>query len=183
MPIRNRPALTCLACLTSLVLASAPLAQETILYGYDALGRVVAVTYGNGTVTTYTYDAAGNRTQVTTGPGGGPGDGGGNADPVAVGDYFERRVGTSTALLVLANDSDPNGNPLQVTAVSAVTGGTATVTSGGASVTYVAPATPGTYSFSYTVSDGQGGTDSAAADVFVKYGEGYCLRFPDNPYC
>ena len=33
-------------------------------YQYDALGRLIQVTHNNGNVTTYTLDAAGNRTQV-----------------------------------------------------------------------------------------------------------------------
>lgn len=38
------------------------------VYTYDTLGRLAKVTYGNGVVVTYTYDAAGNRTaQVITG--------------------------------------------------------------------------------------------------------------------
>jgi YD repeat-containing protein len=43
-----------------------------INYTYDALGRLTAITYDNGTVVFYTYDAAGNRvTQgVTCGTGG-----------------------------------------------------------------------------------------------------------------
>lgn len=40
---------------------------EPVSYTYDALGRVATVTYPNGTTTTYTYDAADNRTQRTTG--------------------------------------------------------------------------------------------------------------------
>ncbi|MBT2336214.1 hypothetical protein J7E49_20150 [Variovorax paradoxus] len=38
-------------------------------YTYDALGRLAAVIYNNGTSTTtitYSYDAAGNRTSVAT---------------------------------------------------------------------------------------------------------------------
>ncbi|WP_238947603.1 RHS repeat domain-containing protein [Caldimonas brevitalea] len=35
-------------------------------YTYDTLGRVKTVTYSNGVVITYTYDAAGNRTSVVT---------------------------------------------------------------------------------------------------------------------
>ena len=35
------------------------------MYAYDALGRVVGVTYSSGDTTSYSYDAAGNRTQLT----------------------------------------------------------------------------------------------------------------------
>lgn len=37
---------------------------QSILYTYDTLGRIKSATYPNGQVTTYTYDAAGNRTRV-----------------------------------------------------------------------------------------------------------------------
>lgn len=36
-----------------------------ISYEYDELGRVVKVTYDNGSYVIYAYDAAGNRTTVT----------------------------------------------------------------------------------------------------------------------
>lgn len=49
---------------------------QAILYTYDALGRIKSATYPNGQVTTYAYDAAGNRTQVqssgSTPPSGAP---------------------------------------------------------------------------------------------------------------
>lgn len=43
-------------------LGQTALAQNTYSYTYDALGRISTVTYPNGAVVTYTYDAAGNRT-------------------------------------------------------------------------------------------------------------------------
>lgn len=46
-----------------IALGSAGLAATTS-YQYDALGRLIEVTHHNGNVTTYTLDAAGNRTQV-----------------------------------------------------------------------------------------------------------------------
>lgn len=41
---------------------------ETATYTYDALGRVVTVTFNDGTTIVYTYDPLGNRTQVTQTP-------------------------------------------------------------------------------------------------------------------
>lgn len=47
------------------------LASDSLTYGYDSRGRLHTVTYQNGTVITYNYDACGNRTSVvTTCPGG-----------------------------------------------------------------------------------------------------------------
>jgi hypothetical protein len=67
------------------------LAQETVTYAYDALGRLVAVgrsgAQSGNVSTTYSYDSAGNRTNASTqgswnsgsggGSPGGPGSGGG----------------------------------------------------------------------------------------------------------
>lgn len=52
-----------------LLVASAGMALAgSAVYTYDTLGRLSKVTYGNGVIVTYTYDAAGNRTaQVITG--------------------------------------------------------------------------------------------------------------------
>ena len=50
--------------------ATAALATETITYSYDARGRLVQVvhngTANNGVTTSYAYDRAHNRTNVTT---------------------------------------------------------------------------------------------------------------------
>jgi len=50
-----------------ILLGTAPGASANpTTYTYDTLGRVATVTYPNGTVITYTYDPAGNRTAVVT---------------------------------------------------------------------------------------------------------------------
>lgn len=40
----------------------------TDTYHYDAYGRLVSVTYADGSSITYTYDPAGNRTVLTATP-------------------------------------------------------------------------------------------------------------------
>lgn len=37
---------------------------DSYTVGYDSLGRIHTITYANGTVITYSYDAVGNRTSV-----------------------------------------------------------------------------------------------------------------------
>jgi YD repeat-containing protein len=60
-----RPELAALT-LAALLLASAvPSFAASASYTYDALGRLVQVTYDNGTIIVYAYDAAGNRTTKT----------------------------------------------------------------------------------------------------------------------
>lgn len=48
--------------------ASTPAMAGSANYQYDSLGRLIKVTYSNGVVISYVYDAAGNRTSyVVTG--------------------------------------------------------------------------------------------------------------------
>ena len=60
------------ALILAATLLSAPpaSAQSTTAYTYDPLGRLAQVTMSNGVTVTYSYDAAGNRTQTTTTGGG-----------------------------------------------------------------------------------------------------------------
>jgi hypothetical protein len=89
-----------------------------------------------------------------------------NRPPVAVADAAITSAGVPVIVAVLANDSDPDGNPISVTAVTSGAGGT--VTNNGTSVTY-APAAgfTGPDAFAYTISDGAGGTASAPVTVTV----------------
>jgi hypothetical protein len=89
-----------------------------------------------------------------------------NGPPVAADDTGAvPYLGTAT-LDVLANDTDPNGDPLTVASVTAPNRGTAQVSDG--KITYTAPAGfSGTARFSYTVRDEDGRTATAAVEVEV----------------
>lgn len=69
-------------------------------------------------------------------------------------------------IAVLANDSDPDGDTLTVTAVSAPAHGSAVPTAGGVAYT-PAPGYLGTDSFTYTIGDGKGGSATATVHVTV----------------
>jgi|GEM_PF-1665088 len=90
-----------------------------------------------------------------------------NQAPVARADSYGADSFSSSLLFVLGNDTDADGHTLTVTAVGTATGGTASVTPGGGSVTYDAPGFPGAYTFTYNISDGHGGTASATVSVLV----------------
>jgi hypothetical protein len=76
----------------------------------------------------------------------------------------------ANAINVLANDNDgpDEGETLAVTSVTQGAHGTVTITGGGTGVSY-APAADyfGTDTFTYTISDGHGGTDTATVNVTV----------------
>jgi uncharacterized repeat protein (TIGR01451 family) len=103
-----------------------------------------------------------------------------NDPPVAVGDAASTGEDTQIDIDVLANDTDPEAPPqtLTITNVSDPPNGTAVIINGGLAVRYTPDAdycnelpdcpTPGPDdSFSYTVDDGAGGTDTATVSVMV----------------
>ena len=65
----NGARLALASALAALAMASAaPSHAGSATYSYDSLGRLTKVTYSNGVVITYVYDAAGNRTSfIVTG--------------------------------------------------------------------------------------------------------------------
>lgn len=104
-----------------------------------------------------------------------------NTPPVAVDDDASASVGTAQAIFVRTNDTDANGHNLTITSVSTPTGGSVSIASGGSYVIYTAPTSAGFYSFNYTVSDGNGGTDTATVSIEVTSGEGPSC--PSGQYC
>jgi len=94
-----------------------------------------------------------------------------NRPPVALDDSAETTRDTAVTILVTANDSDPNGDALQVTAVSDATNGSALLAGAGAVLYEPDPDFTGADAFEYTVSDGRGGTASASVSVTVLDGE------------
>ena len=89
-----------------------------------------------------------------------------NRPPVAVNDTATTHPNTAASVQVLANDSDPDGDTLKITAVTQGTNGKVTNTD--TIVTYT-PATGfrGTDSFTYTISDGHNHTATATVSVTV----------------
>ena len=102
---------------------------------------------------------------------------GGPVLPVAVDDVASTLVDTSVAINVLVNDSDPNGDTLAITAIDSPTaqGGTTSINDNGTTSTSAddfVDYTPaegfiGSDTFMYTISDGNGGSDSATVTVTV----------------
>ena len=90
----------------------------------------------------------------------------GNTAPQAVADAATTAEDTAATIAVMANDTDPDGDALTITAVTQGAHGTATTN--GNSVTY-APATNfnGADTFSYTLSDGHGGAATATVSVTI----------------
>lgn len=170
----------CLAEYTVPVLAndSDPDGDAIRIVSVGAIAGATATANANGTVTvrpnagssfctsggTFTYtisDAPGltatanARIEITNGP------------PDAVDDAAAVQAGRPATINVLANDRDPDGDPLTVTNVGTPSNGTAVLGAGG-QVTYTPRAGfVGTDTFTYRISDGRGGTDEARVTVTV----------------
>lgn len=146
-----------------------------------------AANNGDGTVTytppvacegtdTFTYtvpdgDGVDQTATVTvsmgTAAGGGTGGGGTNQLPLAVNDTVSAFANDPAVISVLANDSDPDGDPLTVSAITQPSGGSV-VNNGNGTVTYTANNFVGQTSFTYTASDGNGGEAIATVSVTVE---------------
>lgn len=89
-----------------------------------------------------------------------------NPAPIAANDTATTSEDLSVIISVLANDSDPDGDPLTVVAATAPNG--TVVINGDGTITYTPAANfNGSDTITYTISDGQGGTSIATVSVTV----------------
>lgn len=145
--------------LALLPLAAAAPALGEAAFTYDALGRVISVRYDDGKQIVYVYDPAGNRTQeivsATTV----------NRAPVAVADAVTLTEDLASVILSpMANDSDPDSNPISLFSVS--NGDFGTGSTGGSSVTYASAYKRNAVDrLAYTITDGQGMNTSGEITV------------------
>jgi len=148
----------CIALAFMCLFAGACSAAEAT-YHYDALGRLVGADYGS-TNMNYSYDAAGNRTSVVTGP---------NSAPTAIADSATTSSGAVT-FDPRFNDTDPDNDPLTITVTGSPTPPThgAVVINGGTSVTYTANVGyHGADGFSYSITDGHSHNATGTVSVTV----------------
>jgi YD repeat-containing protein len=159
MSRRFRIACAGIGALSAATISSSALAQAQSTYTYDALGRLTSQQDSTSSVVTYSYDKAGNRTQVgASTPFNGP--------ISANNDAVSTSASTAVTFDPRVNDAAASGYALTISSISTPSHGTATFTGG--SVTY----TPsygwtGTDSFTYNVIDNAGDTAYATITVTV----------------
>jgi hypothetical protein len=89
-----------------------------------------------------------------------------NRPPIAVDDAAATLSGQPVTINVIANDSDPDGDPLTVQSLTAPLLGTAQISNN--MVIYTpAAGVAGTDRFTYTINDGRGGTATATVTVTI----------------
>ena len=92
---------------------------------------------------------------------------GDNSPPVAVDDEINTAKGTPGDTNVLANDSDPDLDSLTIESWTQANDGAVTCTGSNCFYTPNDPSFHGADSFTYTISDGNGGTDVGVVFVLV----------------
>jgi hypothetical protein len=131
----------------------------------DLGGGTLSLAVRSNTVT-LNFAPAGNRAPV--------------ANPNTL-DTVQNEPAQITAARLLANDRDPDGDPLTLTGVSAGSANGGAVTKGSA-ITYTPPAGfVGSDSFTYSISDGRGGTATASVTVAVRSGASMATVFEFAP--
>jgi hypothetical protein len=90
-----------------------------------------------------------------------------NDAPSALDDSASTPQNTGVAIAVLANDSDVDGDPLEVTVVTPPGHGLASANADGTITYEPVPGYTGPDDFTYAITDGQGGTDQAIVTLIV----------------
>ena len=155
--------------MTAVLVAGPPAAQGTVVLNGDGSFTFTPATNFNGAAT-FTYratDGALSSNVATVTIAVSPV----NDPPVAVGDTVTTPEDTAVVIAAAANDTDVDGNTLSVSAVGLAGHGSATVITTGPNagrIWYVPVLNyNGPDSFSYTVSDGNGGTAVGTVSVTV----------------
>jgi hypothetical protein len=148
------------------LLDGAKLGAEDTTAPYETIWDTSLVADGSHALSAIARDATGKITTAT-------------AVAVTVGNHAAAPVaGDDTATVaedseanaidVLANDTDPDEDTQTITAVTQAANGSVAIMAGGTTLTYTPKANFfGTDSFSYTVSDGNGQSDSATVSITV----------------
>jgi YD repeat-containing protein len=95
-----------------------------------------------------------------------------NSPPNAVADSDQTSLYEDVWIYVLNNDSDPDSDPLTITAVTQPSNGTASIATLPPGTIRFFGTSTGSSNFTYTISDGNGGTDTATVFVTVDGGGG-----------
>jgi len=90
-----------------------------------------------------------------------------NDDPVANDDSVSTTENTPLTIDVLSNDTDPDGDSLTVSSVTNTTSGSAVINANNTVTFTPQDSFSGQAGFTYTVDDGNGGTDTAVVTVLV----------------
>ncbi|WP_321529807.1 tandem-95 repeat protein [uncultured Desulfuromonas sp.] len=91
-----------------------------------------------------------------------------NDPPDALDDTITMAEDTTAVIPVLTNDSDPEGDPLTIIDLGSAQNGTVTLNDNGSVIYTPNENYNGDDSFTYTISDGQGGTDTATVYITVE---------------
>ncbi len=92
-----------------------------------------------------------------------------NGNPILEGDFIDIGPEIPGKIDVLSNDSDPDGDSLTISAFTQPKNGTLEFNSGTQIFTYTSKTGIVEFdSFDYTVTDGNGGSQSASVDIFIR---------------
>lgn len=137
------------AIIASIIISSSSHAQHVTTYTYDALGQLTEIDGPSGADRRYVYDDSGNRIIARSAP---------NTAPVVQDDIIGISDNDPTQIFdLLANDSDANNHPIVITRIFNVQhdegGQPATVSLRSDGLVNITPGAIGFTTFSYEVSD------------------------------